>query len=91
MQIKIYDLKENGLDFKSDFNRFERVRKVVDQRHSSFYWKIDLVTDCTGRQMHGFLSTVLRDKRKEVTNKRYRTKVALTLLTAYSSLMENQH
>lgn len=26
-------------------------------------------------------------RKKEVTNKRYRTKVALTLLTAYSSLM----
>lgn len=49
MRIKIYDLKKNGMEFKSDFNRFERVLKVLDERNSESYRKYDLVTDQSNR------------------------------------------
>lgn len=49
MQIKIYDLKRNGLEFKSDFNRFERVLKILDEKNDKSYRKIDLVTDQSKR------------------------------------------
>jgi len=45
MQIKIYDLKNNGMEFKSDFNKFERVLKILDERNEISYRKVDLVTD----------------------------------------------
>lgn len=47
--IKIYDLKINGKEFKSDFNRFERVLKILDERNSESYRRYDLVTDASKR------------------------------------------
>jgi hypothetical protein len=47
MLIKIYNLKENGMEFKLDFNRFKRVLKILDERNTESYKKIDLVTNKT--------------------------------------------
>lgn len=47
--IKIYDLKTQGLEFKADFNKFERIEKILHEIDDDTYRKIDLVTDDSRR------------------------------------------
>lgn len=45
MQIKIYELEKEGLEFKKDFNRFIRIMKIRHEIKNNQYEKIDLLTD----------------------------------------------
>ena len=49
MEIKIYDIKKEGIKFKADFNKFERIKKILDERKDDQYSKIDLVSDKAGK------------------------------------------
>ena len=43
MEIKLYDLKTQGTQFKADFNDLERIKKVYEERKDEYYFKIDIV------------------------------------------------
>ena len=44
MMIKLYDLETEGLNFKADFNKYERVKKISEQRTDKYYIKLDLIS-----------------------------------------------
>ncbi|MFP4645764.1 MAG: hypothetical protein ACLFNB_03905 [Candidatus Woesearchaeota archaeon] len=48
MELTVYDLETQGLAFKRDFNAFERVKKIHEQRDKTGYLKFDLVTEENG-------------------------------------------
>jgi len=47
--IKIYDLTKQGMEFKADFNAFDRIKKILHEVKDNKYRKIDLVTDKSKR------------------------------------------
>jgi hypothetical protein len=44
MIIKLYNLETEGLNFKSDFNKYERIKKISEERTNEDYIKIDLIS-----------------------------------------------
>lgn len=48
--LKLYDLTENyGIEFKHDFDRFNRLQRVHHWIANNSYVKMDICTDGTGR------------------------------------------